>query len=88
MLTVHRLGLGTMLLRTRASTNPIESCLSTVERVAHNLERWREGEQALRWMASGLLDASKKFRRVKGHRELELLHRQMNSTLTQQVLIT
>jgi len=88
MLTVHRLGVGTMLLRTRASTNPIESCLSTVERVAHNLERWREGEQALRWMASGLLDASKKFRRVKGHRELELLHRQLYSTLTQQVRIT
>jgi hypothetical protein len=88
MLTVHRLGVGTMLLRTRASTNPIESCLSTAERVAHNVKRWREGEQALHWMARGLLDASKKFRRVKAHLELELLHPQLNSTLTQQVRIT
>jgi hypothetical protein len=33
-LTVHRLGVGWLLRRTLASTNPIESCLSTVERVA------------------------------------------------------
>ena len=30
-LTVHRLGVGERLRRTLASTNPIESCLSTVE---------------------------------------------------------
>jgi hypothetical protein len=88
LLTVHRLGVGAMLLRTRASTNPIESCLSTAERVAHYVERWREGEQALHWMARGLLDASKKFRRVNGYRELILLHRRMNSLLNQEVLIT
>ncbi|MGH3575551.1 MAG: IS256 family transposase, partial [Pseudonocardiaceae bacterium] len=74
-LTVHRLGVGWLLRRTLASTNPIESCLSTVERVARNVKRWREGEQALRWTATGLLEAQKKFRRVKGYRELELLHR-------------
>jgi hypothetical protein len=43
--------------------------------------RTREGEgvrlddHALRWAASGLLKAEKKFRRVKGYRELEVLHR-------------
>jgi putative transposase len=31
-LTVHRLGVGWLLRRTLSSTNPIESCLSTVER--------------------------------------------------------
>lgn len=86
-LTVHRLGVGTLLRRTLASTNPIESCLSTVERVARNVKRWREGEQALRWTATGLLEAQKKFRRVKGYRELELLHRRMNSSLTQQAQV-
>ena len=77
-LTVHRLGVGWLLRRTLASTNPIESCLSTVERVARNVKRWREGAQALRWTATGLWEAQKKFRRVKGYRELELLHRRMN----------
>jgi putative transposase len=47
-LTVHRLSVGTLLRQTLASTNPIESCLSTVDRVAHNVKRWRA---ALRWTA-------------------------------------
>ena len=78
---------GWLLRRTLASTNPIESCLSTVEKVARNVKRWREGEQALRWTATGLLEAQKKFRRVKGYRELELLHRRMNPSLTQQAQV-
>ena len=47
-LTVHRLGVGERLRRTLSSTNPIESCLSTVERVARNVKRWRGGDQSLR----------------------------------------
>jgi len=86
-LTVHRLGVGWLLRRTLASTNPIESCLSTVERVARNVKRWREGEQALRWTATGLLEAQKKFRRVKGYRELEVLHRRTNPSLTQKAQV-
>ena len=77
-LTVHRLGVGALLRRTLASTNPIESCLSTVERVARNVKRWRGGDQSLRWTATGLREAETRFRRVKGYRELEVLHRRMN----------
>ena len=62
-------------------------CLSTVERVARNVKRWREGEQAQRWTATGLLEAQKKFRRVKGYRELQVLHRRMNPSLTQQAQV-
>jgi putative transposase len=83
-LTVHRLGVGTLLRQTLASSNPIESCLSTVERVARNVKRWRAGDHALRWTATGLLEAEKKFRRVKGYRELEILQRKLNPSLTQQ----
>jgi putative transposase len=83
-LTVHRLGVGTLLRTTLASTNPIESCLSTVERVARNVKRWRTGDHALRWTATGLLEAERKFRRVKGYRELEFLQRKLNPSLTQQ----
>ena len=83
-LTVHRLGVGALLRRTLASTNPIESCLSTVERVARNVKRWRAGDQALRWTATGLREAEKKFRRVKGYRELAQLNRKLNPSLTQQ----
>ena len=82
-LTVHRLGVGTLLRQTLASSNPIESCFSIVEKVARNVKRWRAGNHALRWTATGLLEAEKKFRRVKGYRELELLQRKLNPALTQ-----
>ena len=38
-LTVHRLCIGGVLRRKLATTNPIESCLSTVQRVAQNVKR-------------------------------------------------
>lgn len=83
-LTVHRLGVGELLRRSMATTNPIESCLSTVERVARNVKRWHGGDQPLRWTATGLLEAERKFRRVKGFRDLQNLHRKLNPSLTQQ----
>lgn len=86
-LTVHRLGVGELLRRSLANTNPIESCLSTVERVARNVKRWHAGDQALRWTATGLLEAEKKFRKVKGFRELPALQRKLNPGLTQQVQV-
>ncbi len=86
-LTVHRLGVGELLRRSLANTNPIESCLSTVERVARNVKRWHAGDQTLRWTATGLLEAEKKFRRVKGFRELPALRLKLNPALTQQVQV-
>ena len=84
-LTVHRLGVGELLRRSLANTNPIESCLSTVERVVRNVKRWHAGDQALRWTATGLLEAERKFRKVKGFREQPALQRKLNPRLTQQV---
>ena len=66
-LTVHRSGVGAVLRRKLATTNAIESCLSTVQWVARNVKSWREGDQPLRWTATGLLEAEKKLRRIKGH---------------------
>jgi putative transposase len=77
-LTVHRLGIAGVLRRKLATTNPIESCLSTVQRVARNVKRWREGNQPLRWTATGLLEAEKKFRRIKGYQELLVLKERLN----------
>jgi hypothetical protein len=42
---------------------------------------------ALRWTATGLLEAEKKFRKVKGYRELEILQRKLNPSLTQQAQV-
>ena len=77
-LTVHRLGVGELLRRSLSSTNAIESCLSTVQRVARNVKRWQEGNQVLRWTATGLLEAEKRFNGTKGYRQIGILNVRLN----------
>jgi hypothetical protein len=67
------------LARTLFSTNPIENLMGTLERVSGNVKRWRHGRMALRWAVTGLLEARKTFRRVKGHRELPALLRALDA---------
>lgn len=71
-LTVLKLGLSDRLRRSLSTTNSIESTLGTVRRVSRNVKRWRGG-MVRRWVAMGLLTAQKRFRRVKGHRDLPQL---------------
>lgn len=72
-LTVIGLGVSGWLLKTLSSTNPIENVQGTLARVSRNVKRWRGGAMALRWGVTGLLEAEKRFRRVKGHRDLPQL---------------
>jgi putative transposase len=72
-LTVLDLGLTGWLVKTLRSTNPIENLQSTLGRVSKNVTRWRGGAMALRWAVVGLLEAEKKFRRIKGHADLPQL---------------
>jgi putative transposase len=72
-LTVTRLGLSGSLLDTFKSTNPIESMISIARDVTGNVKRWKNGKMVMRWMAAGLLDAEKRFRRVKGYRDMPIL---------------
>lgn len=71
--TVNRLGLTPALARCLATTNIIENPNGAVRRVAHRVCRYRDAEMALRWTASGFLEAEKNFRRLQGHRELWVL---------------
>jgi len=72
-LTVTRLGLSGSLLDTFKSTNPIESMNSIARDVTGNVKRWKHGKMVVRWMAAALLDAEKRFRRVKGYRDMPML---------------
>jgi len=72
-LAVTRLGLSGSLLDTFKSTNPIESMISIARDVTGNVKRWKNGKMVMRWMAAGLLDAEKRFRRVKGYRDMPIL---------------
>ena len=72
-LTIHRLAVTGALRRTLVTTNPIESAFDTVKTHARRVKRWRGSSMALRWIASGLVKAEEKFRRVKGHRSIPKL---------------
>ena len=71
--TVNRLKLTPSLMRCLASTNVIENPNGAVRRVTHRVSRYRDAEMALRWTATGFLEAEKSFRKIQGHRQLWVL---------------
>src|SRR5450631_1158928 len=78
-LTVHRLHVPQQLRMTLASTNVIESAFSIVGTVCRNVKRWHGGDQRERWVGSGLLIAEKQFRRVRGHKQIPVLIRELEA---------
>jgi transposase-like protein len=72
-LTIHKLGITGLLRKTLSTTNPLESCFSVTRTITGRVKRWRGGDMAQRWAAAALLRAEKKFRRVKGYKELPKL---------------
>ena len=65
-LTVLTLHLSTRLQRSLATTNAAESLLSRTRHVKRHVKRWRGGQMRLRWVAAGVLEAVRGFRRLKG----------------------
>jgi transposase-like protein len=72
-LTLTRLGLTGLLYRSLRSTNIIENVNGLVGKFARNVRRWRDGTMVVRWVASALKDADKKFRRLKGYKDMPRL---------------
>jgi transposase-like protein len=74
MFTVRRLGIDGTLARTLVCTNMIESMISIARTTTRNVKRWRDdGDMRRRWCAAGMLEAERKFRRVRGHKQMPTL---------------
>ena len=73
MLTVVRLGLPRDLRRSLACTNVIENARGSVRRVTASGKRWRDAGMAMRWTATGRLEANRNFRRLKAHKQPPVL---------------
>ena len=86
-LTLLELGVRGALALTLVSTNPIENLMDTLGRVSRNVKRWRHGRMALRWAVTGMLEARKAFRRVKGYRELPALLRALEFRVAREKVI-
>jgi putative transposase len=72
-LTVMRLALPATLRRTFATTNAIENMNGSLRRVTRNVKRWKDEAMIRRWVALGIAEAQRGFRRVKGHVNMPLL---------------
>ena len=72
-LTVQRLGLTGSLERTLRTTNIIENLMGSVEGYTRRVKRWRGGQMIQRRVASALVEAEPRFRRVRGYRDLRYL---------------
>ena len=72
-LTLLTLGIDGALYRTLRSTNPIENLNGSVADYTKNVKRWRGGRMILRWVGAAVVEASKRFRKIRGHRDLRQL---------------
>lgn len=73
MFTVRRLGVSDRLARSLSCTNSIESAISVVRTTTGRVTRWRDTTMVRRWVAAGLLEAERSFRRVKGCADMPVL---------------
>lgn len=80
-LTVTRLRIDPSLAIHLVTTNPIESAFSCVRKLTGRVKRWRSGMMKHRWCATGLLDAEKRFRRVKGFSSMPQLIRALEAAV-------
>jgi putative transposase len=72
-LTVLGLNLSDTLRRSLTTTNAAESLISRTRHIKRNVKRWRGGQMVVRWVAAGVLEAVKGFRRLKGHKAMPQL---------------
>jgi putative transposase len=49
---------------------------------AANVKRWQDGQMVLRWIAAGMGEARRQFRRVNGHLHLPALRAALDATTT------
>jgi len=73
MFTVRRLGVSGRLAATLTNTNCIESMISVARTTMGNVKHWKDGSMKKRWVAAGMLEAQRNFRRVRGCKEMPTL---------------
>jgi hypothetical protein len=81
-LTIGRLGVPPTLARTLRSTNSVESMIEICRDHAANVKRWQDGQMVLRWIAAGMGEARRQFRRVNGYLHLPALRAALDASVT------
>ena len=80
-LTLHRLGLMSMLGRSLRTTNCIENVNGLLQQLTHNVRNWKNSAQRHRWVATALLDIEPRLRRIPGYHQLPMLRQALQVEL-------
>lgn len=72
-LTIIGLTLPAALARSLSTTNPIENMNGRIRATSKRVKRWDGGTMILRWVLLGVLEAARGFRRLKGHKDMNVL---------------
>jgi transposase-like protein len=80
-LTLHRLGLMSMLGRSFRTTNCIENVNSLLQQLTDNVRHWKNSAQRHRWVATALLDIEPRLRRIPGYHQLPILRQALQAEL-------
>jgi putative transposase len=70
MFTVARLGVTGRLRQSLTNTNCVESMISLTRTTTGRVKHWRDGTMTKRWIAAGMLEAERSFRRLKGFADM------------------
>jgi putative transposase len=54
----------------------------TVRKLSRNIKRWKDGQMTLRWVAGALIDTKRRFRKLRGHRDMKLLLTALKANFT------
>ncbi len=73
MFALRRLCIGGNLAEMLTCTNAIESMISVARTTMRNVTNWRDGEMKKRWVAAGMLEAQRSFRRIRGYKQMPVL---------------
>ena len=72
-LTLHELKVPLSLRTSLRSTNCIENLMGTIRYVTRRVRRWRSDDMVTRWVFTGLFEAQKGFRRIRGYRKIGVM---------------
>lgn len=72
-ITVMSMELPRTLERTLSCTNVIENLMGSIREMGRRVKRWKDGRMIERWTCTALCEASKKFRRLRGHAGMKKL---------------
>ena len=85
MFAVRRLGVSDRLARSLSCTNSIESMFSVVRTVTARVKNWKDTRMVRRWVAAGMLEAERSFRRIKGCNDMGVLVTAVRAEVTRRV---